>query len=203
MSNLFYVNQMPFAYADLSRGANQVSERTVEVALGNFFRKLLPPEDVLEVGNVLYQYASDEDQRDWHTVVDLKEQFPHVTNADIRDWRGGKSFKIIVCISTLEHVGEDANDKLMALNVMKAHLAFGGLLFVTMPVGWKPDTNTVIADAYNNFDSNWFVVRDGDAWKEVHVFGVSRMTPEKLSRLPQYNEHYKRANALYLGVYRK
>lgn len=66
-----------------------------------------------------------------------------VVPQDIVDWKSDRTFEMVACISTLEHIiacsygmrdrGPDAD--LDAVKKMKTHVAPGGTLFLTFPVG--------------------------------------------------------------------
>lgn len=95
---------------------------------------------VLEVGHVLGHYREQT-----HTVVDKYEQAPGVLNLDVIELgdAGLGKFDLIVAISTLEHVGWDEPTRdpakaLQAVQTLRAMLAPGGRLVLTVPVGYNP-----------------------------------------------------------------
>jgi hypothetical protein len=114
-----------------------LNERAVEVALALDLLEHHPGASVLEVGNVLGHYLPFE-----HTVVDKYERAAGVLNEDVADLDLGRQLDLVLAISTLEHVGldEDVRDDdkpLRALERLRAHVAPGGRLWVTHPVGYN------------------------------------------------------------------
>ncbi|NYE38739.1 SAM-dependent methyltransferase [Nocardioides cavernae] len=114
-----------------------LNERAVEVALAHDLLRRHPGASVLEAGNVLHHYGADA-----HVVVDKYEQAPGVLNLDVADLDLGRTFDLVLAISTLEHVGLDEDvldpDKpVRAIERLRAHVAPGGLLWVTHPVGYN------------------------------------------------------------------
>ena len=123
-----------------------LNERAVEVALALDLLERHPGASVLEVGNVLGHYAPFA-----HTVVDKYEQAAGVLNEDVADLDLGRQFDLVLAISTLEHVGldEDVRDDdkpLRALERLRAHVAPGGRLWVTHPVGYNPALDARLRD---------------------------------------------------------
>jgi SAM-dependent methyltransferase len=124
------------------------NERTVEIPLALRLVERRRGGRVLEVGNVLAAYRRFE-----HTIVDKYEKATGVINADIVDYRPDRSFDLILCLSTLEHVGWDETPRDdvkigIALAAMSGMLAPGGELLVTMPLGYNTNLDGLLeADA--------------------------------------------------------
>ena len=115
-----------------------LNERAVEIPMALAMLERHAGADVLEIGNVLGHYAPVA-----HTVVDKYEVAEGVANADVADLDLGRTFDVVMAISTLEHVGldEDVLDEqkpARAIQRLRAHLKPGGLLWVTHPVGYNP-----------------------------------------------------------------
>lgn len=114
-----------------------LNERAVEVALAVEVLERRPGASVLEIGNVLSHYVPVE-----HAVVDKYEAAPGVLNEDVAELDLGRRFDLVLAISTLEHVGldEDVLDEdkpVRAVERLRAHVAPGGMLWVTHPVGYN------------------------------------------------------------------
>jgi SAM-dependent methyltransferase len=114
-----------------------LTERAVEVPVGQALVDQHAPDRVLEIGNVLSHYQPQQ-----HAVVDKYEQAPGVLNRDVLDLAGLGQFDLIVAISTLEHVGWDESPRdpgkaVRAIDVLRSLLASGGLLAITVPVGYN------------------------------------------------------------------
>lgn len=125
-----------------------ISERGLEIAVAEYWIKDLyfneeNDGEVLEVGNVLMHYGMRMAGSD---VVDKYEVARGVTNIDLFDIEEDQH-SLIISISTLEHVGMDYGEDhdpegtYKAVEFLKTRLAPGGLLCVTIPIGWRPGLN--------------------------------------------------------------
>jgi hypothetical protein len=112
---------------------NWRSERALEIGLARRAMRNREPEDVLEVGNVL-AFAG----LSGHTVVDKYELGDGVLNVDIIEYRPTRRFGLVICISTLEHIGWDEipRDPNKAAAAMRTMCDMGDSLLMTIPVGW-------------------------------------------------------------------
>jgi SAM-dependent methyltransferase len=115
-----------------------LTERAVEVPVAQALVDQHAPDRVLEIGNVLSHYRPQQ-----HVIVDKYEQAPGVLNRDVLDLAGFGQFDLIVAVSTLEHVGwdespRDPNKAATAIGVLRSLLAPGGLLAITVPIGYNP-----------------------------------------------------------------
>jgi len=144
------------------------SDRTIEIPL--IWDEVIKykPEEVLEVGNVLGYYIDRK-----HDVVDLLEKGDDIITADIRTYKDEKKYKLIVSITTLEHVGDgkDGHDIdelgiINAINNMLELLEAGGRIIFTVPVGHNPYMDNLFKEqkivcdniyAYKRIDAlnNW------------------------------------------------
>jgi SAM-dependent methyltransferase len=114
-----------------------LTERAVEVPVAQSLVDQHAADRVLEIGNVLSHYRPQQ-----HAVVDKYEQAPGVLNRDVLDLAGLGQFDLIVAISTLEHVGWDESPRdpgkaVRAIGILRSLLAPGGLLAITVPVGYN------------------------------------------------------------------
>ena len=114
-----------------------LTERAVEVPVAQALVDQHAPDRVLEIGNVLSHYRPQQ-----HVVVDKYEQAPGVLNRDVLDLGGLGRFDLVVAISTLEHVGWDESPRdpakaQRAVEVLRSLLAPGGMLAITVPVGYN------------------------------------------------------------------
>ena len=114
------------------------NERGVEIPI---FRELLLKHEgkrVLEVGNVLSHYFPIH-----HEVVDKYEVSSGVINKDIVEFVPQNKYDLIICISTLEHVGWDEQPQepiklLRAIDHLRsACLATSGKLVASLPIGYN------------------------------------------------------------------
>lgn len=141
------------------------NERAVELAAATAFLAENQGGPFLEFGNVLQHYGF----RQPDVVVDLYEKGPRITNVDIVDFASEKKFKVMVSISTIEHVGWDerprsAEKTAMALDRLVSHLTSDGKLFITAPTGHNPYLDAMIRDGVPNVERQVFYVRDRFDW---------------------------------------
>jgi SAM-dependent methyltransferase len=133
-----------YSYLEHPYKLSWLSERTVEVPVAQAFVDRHPPDHVLEVGNVLSHYRPQQ-----HTIVDKYERADGVLNRDVIDLSDLGHFDLIVAVSTLEHVGldeqpPDPNKPLQAAHALRAMLAPGGKLLITLPAGYNRDFDAVV-----------------------------------------------------------
>jgi len=124
---------------------------------------------VLEIGNVLGHYGPHS-----HTVIDKYESAPSVINADITEWQTDRRFALILSISTFEHIGFDDNggnskEKIQAaIAACRALLAPDGRLVITVPLGYNPALDELIANDKLAADQAHFLLRHGRRqWREA------------------------------------
>jgi hypothetical protein len=127
------------------------------------------PGEILEVGNVLAHYGQA-----GHIVVDKYEDATGTLRVDVVDYHPGRSFRLIVAISTLEHVGWDEPEKDpakfdLALDHLVRLLAPGGQLWATIPRAHNPGADAFLDHPREGFSVSFLVRRSprpGD-WAEV------------------------------------
>jgi SAM-dependent methyltransferase len=140
----------------------------VEVPVAQALVDQHAPDRVLEIGNVLAHYRPQE-----HQVVDKYEQAPGVLNRDVLDLEGLGEFDLIVAISTLEHVGWDESPReptkaARAVSALRCLLAPGGLLAITVPVGYNAAFDAVLRSGEVPLDRAVALRRAGGTrWREV------------------------------------
>ncbi len=123
---------------------------------------------VLEVGNVLSHYFAV-----GHEVLDKFERGGAIRNQDVEDFRAAGRYDLIVSISTLEHVGWDEEPRDpgkigRALANLSDHLAPGGRLLVTLPLGYNPSLDAQLAAGSLPFSRCHYLKRRGMlSWREA------------------------------------
>ena len=147
------------------------NERAVELAAAAAFLSENQSGPFLEFGNVLEHYGF----RQPDVIVDLYEKGPRITNVDIVDFASEQKFKVIVSISTIEHVGWDerprsAEKTARALERLVSHLTHDGKLFITAPTGHNPYLDAMIKEGIPNLDRQVFYVRDRFDWSPSRDF---------------------------------
>jgi len=169
------------------------NERAVEVPIARGFIEGLPPEKVLEIGNVLSHYGVVS-----HEVVDKYERAEGVRNEDVCDFRPDKKYALVLSISTLEHVGwdEEPKDKakvLMAFKKLQSLLAPGGRVVVTIPLGYNPFLDQMILEGGIKFAERIYLKRKPhrNEWREAGADEV---------RDPHYDRAAFAAHELLVGI---
>ena len=171
------------------------NERVVEIALARDFLQGKTGE-VLEIGNVLSHYFHFP-----HEVVDKYEVAPGVLNEDVVAYAPGKKYDCIISLSTLEHVGWDEQPRdpkkiSQAIAHLKSLLKAGGLLFVTMPLGYNPNVDELLRTGQSGFAETGYLLRISAAnrWQEAKWEAVQRV---------QYGTPFPCANAIFVGIHRQ
>jgi len=199
VDRVFVLDGEKFSYVYHSRGC-WATERCVEVPIGLSYLEGYKPCDVLEVGNVISGY-----QPVYHTVLDKYDEQMGVINEDVATFDTMKQFKLIFSISTLEHVGYDEwsgksfnmpNKVLYSVENLKRLLTDGGLLVVTMPIGYRDNLDEKIFDNRFGFSSMFFLKRVSWSSRWVEV-------TDKEARTICFDSPFPKANGLFVGVYQK
>ncbi len=169
-----------------------IDERAVEVPIVWEIVQRYHGKRILEVGNVLSHYFASS-----HDILDKYEVADGIANEDVADFNRQWKYDLIVSISTIEHVGFDErpvdSGKIpRAIGNLKRHLAEGGKIVVTVPVGWNPHLDKLLV-AGALFDCQFYLKRISrdNKWLEVDsqsVFGLA------------YGRPYECANGLVVGI---
>ena len=169
------------------------NERAVEIPIARGFLVGVPPENVLEIGNVLSHYGPVA-----HQVIDKYEQASGVINADVCDFNPGRKYDLILSISTLEHVGWDEEPKdeskvLRAFENLRSLLEPQGRLVVTIPLGYNPSLDRMIDESRIRFAESVYLKRSPrrNIWREVSAGEV---------RQPHYDRRAYAAHELLVGI---
>jgi SAM-dependent methyltransferase len=172
--------------------ATWTNERAVEVPIVRRAIEEAREARLLEIGNVLGHYF-----RLGHDVVDKYESGAGILNRDIVDFRPQEPYDLIVSISTLEHVGWDEDDRdpgkiSRAVEHIRTLLAPGGRAIVTLPFGYNPHLDELVAAGALDVDREHFLLRLGQCeWREVDKADLGR---------PAYGRPFPGANGLMIGV---
>ena len=171
----FFLHQREFEYRDQrlqcvfeNYNVTWSNERCAEIPIARWH---LTQTDgpVLEVGNVLGHYGPHS-----HTVIDKYETVPRVINEDITEWQTDQRFALIISISTFEHIGfddaaGDSKEKIRgAIDACRALLAPDGHLVITVPLGYNPALDELIANDSLAANEAHFLLRHGRReWSEA------------------------------------
>jgi SAM-dependent methyltransferase len=181
----------PFLYARYNLTVR--NERAIELPIFWDAVQRQRPEQVLEVGNVLAHYFPIK-----HTVVDKYERGPRVINEDVVDYRPGRTFDLIVAISTLEHVGWDEEPRdppkiRRAIETLRGLLSPQGRLVISLPLGYNTEVDRLVRERALPFTTAGYLKRvtADNQWREVDWEGVQGA---------EYNYRIPTANAVVLGT---
>lgn len=159
------------AYAHEPYNNTWLNERAVELALARRVLEGHEPARVLEVGNVLSHYGEV-----LHDVVDKYETAYGVDNVDVSDLTASARYDLVVSISTIEHVGLDEpvldpHKPGRALERLREALAPGGLLWVTLPIGYNLELDRRLRAGDYGFTSMVAFAREPrrNVWRQVPV----------------------------------
>ncbi len=171
------------------------NERTIEIPIIKKYVDEYDCDEILEVGNVLSHYF-----KTCHDVVDKYEKAEGVINQDVVDYNPKKRYRLIVTISTLEHVGWDEEPQnpekvFLAMDNLKNCLAPGGKLIVTIPIGGNPHLDNYLKSGELKFTENYYLKRisKSNKWVELGSKFIEA----------SYSSPYPLANALFVGIYEK
>ena len=161
---------LPLVYA--RHNVTWANERCVELALARALMAGVPSERLLEVGHVTPHYFQS-----GHLVVDKYQ--PGSVRVDIVDFAPAERFDLILSISTFEHIAFDepgepgdleavAAKVAAALSRCRSLLAPDGLLAITVPIGYNPALDAMIANDELGWDrASWFKRFQGRRWRQV------------------------------------
>ena len=176
------------------------NERAIEVPLAARALERHRGERTLEVGNVLSNYLGKRHLSGGRDIIDKYEPAPGVRNIDVLEHDPFEPYGLIVCVSTVEHVGwdeapRDAAKATRAIELMHSWLAPGGELFVTVPLGYHPSLDRRLIDGAPLFDRLGFMRRidPENRWVEAPAAEV---------RGARYGSPYPCANAIAVGLSR-
>lgn len=141
-----------------------MNERQVEIPLALQTLAGADAADVLEIGNVLTHY-----QPAGHTVVDKYEDAERTIKRDVVDYWPSRLYRLIISVSTLEHVGWDEPTRdpgkfHAAVTHLTQILAPGGLLWATLPLGYNPSADAFVAHPDPGFETEFVVRKANSPW---------------------------------------
>ncbi|PIY80006.1 MAG: hypothetical protein COY80_05135 [Candidatus Pacebacteria bacterium CG_4_10_14_0_8_um_filter_42_14] len=177
--------------------SSHLNERAVELPIVWAEVQRYKSYEVLEIGNVLSHYFPTK-----HLVVDKYEVAPGIINKDVVEFKTKKKFKLIISISTLEHVGWDEEVKSkgkipQAIRHLQTLLAPGGTLFITLPLGYNSYLDEHLRTGKIKFDETFYMERVSkfNSWREVDS--------DILKKKPKYGSPYENANVVVFGKVKK
>jgi hypothetical protein len=170
-------------------------ERMVEIPIARQFLADAGSGPILEVGNVLSHYGPVP-----HEILDKFEKGEGVINADIIDFHPSQKYRLILSISTFEHIGFDDESQhgsgakiLAATQHCQSLLAPDGRLVLTVPVGYNPDLDRLIqSNTWQARQVTFLWRREGRHWVECD-WDTAIAHP--------YKSHFPYANAIAIAEF--
>ena len=158
-------------------GNGYENERVIEIPIAWKFVKDNWDKNILEVGNVLHHHFTDFPFN--YDVVDKYEEFKGVINQDICNFNPEKKYDVILCISTLEHIGLDSGEEksdiephkaLRAINNMVSMLTKNGVIFVTIPMGYNKHLDQLLHSEQIKFTERYCMRKTSNynTWEECN-----------------------------------
>ncbi len=148
----FTLGQSRLPYRDSWHNWTWLNERAVEIPIAQAALEAVPGSRTIEVGAVMNHYGHHD-----HRIIDKYETGQGIEQLDIFDLPPNPDYELVLCVSTLEHVGwdepnRDAELALRATEHLKRLVAPGGELLVTVPVGYHPRLDAAIRSGEVQFD---------------------------------------------------
>jgi len=171
------------------------NERCIEIPLIKDILRKSREKEILEFGNVTSHYLEIN-----HEVLDKYEKAEGVLNEDIIHFNNSKKYDLIICISTLEHVGFDETPKepykvLEAIEKLRKCLKTNGKIYITLPIGQNIPLDNFISSKKIKFDKEYLLKRiSKNKWAEVDY---------KTANKCKYNFPFPSANAIRFGIINK
>ena len=188
----FSLNGKEYQYFYHKYRSTWANERIVEIP---YFKSLAESADsqyVLEIGNVLSHYLPVK-----YDILDKYENLPNIIQEDILSFKPKKRYKLIISISTFEHIGWDENprnpEKVKAvIDHIKSFLEKDGELVFSVPINYNPELDKMIFNNEIKLSGKTYLKRSDrkNHWIE---------TSEKEVLLSKYGSPYFCANALLIG----
>jgi len=191
----FLFNGEMYDYFKHPHNDTSANERCVEIPLAVKVLAVYPSNEILEVGNVLFNYFDVP-----HDVVDKSPEETGAIHQDILSFKTEKKYSLIISISTLEHVGitdGPNSDKIrMVLDKFQSMLAPDGIIWASMPLGYNPAITRNAKFGVKMFDKEYFLKRTTVAndWIQCERVDIKNIS---------YGKPFPFGNALMVGISRK
>ncbi len=184
-----------YRYLYSKRNFTWESERQVEVPVILAEVRKSRSKRILEVGNVLSNYADVH-----HDVLDKYEVADGVINEDVVNFKTKRPYDLIVSISTLEHVGWDETPRermkfVKAIDNLRKNLSKKGKIVFTVPIGYNKDIDWLLFHKKIDFAEVHYLKRiSKEMWIETTWENVKRS---------KCGYPYSNSNAIVVGTITK
>ena len=189
----FTFNTESYSYCLDRYNAAFFCERAIEIPIFTRLIARLPASEVLEVGNVLPHYVKVK-----HQILDKYEKGERIINQDVTRYSSSKRYRMILCISTLEHVGWDERPRqeqkiYTAISHLKKLLVPGGELWASWPIGYHPQAD-IIAREIQPFRQVYYFKRISwiNRWRQADYEDVANLS---------YGKPYLSGNGLVIASF--
>lgn len=200
----FIFNHKFFGYFGVRTA--KVSERIVEVSLGNVFCCRYPePSQLLEIGNVMNHYLGHRQ----HLVVDLNEKpmrhqratgsAINYLNEDVLFWEPSRPYEAALSLSTVEHTDNPPE-------AIGRILSWAQNVLITFPLGYQSPkghlTTDLIMEDFDYGSVNYVMRRtmfhpDGNCWEQTTMDAYRGVSDHEI----RYGAHCPTAS--YIGIVAK
>lgn len=189
----FLLNNIAYEQSNILKNMVFRSERAVELPIIKKEIMKVTDDEILEIGNVTKQYFGGR-----HLVIDKYDDSMGIINEDVTKIKLNKKFKLIISISTLEHIGFDEQKKepnkiRKAIRKIRSLLEKGGKAVITIPLGYNHYADRFIMEN-ENLDISILRKIKGNLWTQRSAKNMFNI---------QYNYPYKYANAVAILEIRK
>ncbi|MGE3062352.1 MAG: hypothetical protein AB7T10_01805 [bacterium] len=171
------------------------NERIVEIPIFKNLIDKFTSNQILEVGNVLSHYYKTD-----YDILDKYERMENIIQKDILSYLPEKKYKLIISISTFEHIGWDENPRnpekvKEVIEHIKKLLDKDGELVFSVPINYNPELDKMIFSGEIKLNSKIYLIRTDrqNHWVEAQ---------EKDILLSKYGYPYFCANGLLIGSIR-
>ena len=188
----FVFNGSEYPYFYHKYRSTWANERIVEIP---FFKALTESMDfkhVLEIGNVMSHYLPVR-----YDILDKYENLPNIIQEDILSFMPEKKYKLIISISTFEHIGWDENPRdpgkvISVIEHIRKMLDKDGELVFSVPIDYNPELDRMILEGKINIFEKRYLIRKNrqNAWVEAD---------EKEAMQTKYGRPYFCANGLMIA----
>lgn len=171
------------------------TERAVEIPIFLDLVKDYHGKKILEVGNVLNNYAPFD-----HDVLDKYEKSPGVINEDVTTFKSKTKYDLIISVSTMEHVGwdeakKDPNKIILGIENLQSNLAEGGQILISFPPGYNSSLDRSLTE--NRLSAERIVSLDRVSYEDWILSDFSKVIKKK------YNNPFPRGNGLFMMYFSK
>src|SRR2546427_503675 len=186
----FVIDGRSYSYRYAAYNNTWRNERAIELPFIYSIVQDFNDHNILEVGNVLSYYYPVT-----HDILDKYELGKNIINTDVINFKSKKPYDLIICISTLEHIGKDHGESVDGEKVLAAFRNLQQMnarkLVVTVPLGYNDSLDRYIKDRQICFTKIIYMRRTSqdNHWEQISdISDVDVSSP------------YPNTNVLLIGI---